>query len=145
MANRDWTPRRRKGRVDIYCSPACGAGCTYADFLRANRCAEKLAKALPGFEPCVSENLGWHFGADALGGLIHVSPGYKRWTGPWWVYANEEHAHAGNPEWGSFTVSKLSDVLPKLARNLRVALGWRQKFLGRVEALMRDRKLKVKP
>lgn len=53
----------RRGRV--YCSPACGAGCTHAAYLKATRKALALAKRMgPGWAPRVSENMGWHYRAD---------------------------------------------------------------------------------
>lgn len=70
---RDWTPVRR-GRV--YCSPACGRGCTHAEFMTATRKAKALVKRLgAGWKPCVWENLGWHY--EAVKGepvLIQVHP-----------------------------------------------------------------------
>lgn len=50
----------RKG--PIYCAPACGRGCTWAEFQQATRKAKALAADLgEGWEPEVHENLGWHF------------------------------------------------------------------------------------
>lgn len=53
-----WTPVR-KGK--IYCSPACGAGCTHAQFMDATRNAKAMAKLLPGWEATVHENMGWFY------------------------------------------------------------------------------------
>ena len=60
---RNWTPVR-KG--DIYCSPACGADCTYGEYIEATKKAEQLAikcsNEIGGkWEIRVSENLGWHY------------------------------------------------------------------------------------
>lgn len=46
----------------IYCSPACGGGCTRAAFNKATEQAASLAKKLgKGWRPEVWENLGWHW------------------------------------------------------------------------------------
>ena len=45
-----------------YCAPACGRGCAYIEYTRAQRGARALARALgPGWVPRVWENLGWHY------------------------------------------------------------------------------------
>ena len=67
-----WKPRRRGA---IYCSPACGHGCTYAEFERVTREAGELAKSLgPGWKPKVWENMGWHYKVVARGGTMKVHP-----------------------------------------------------------------------
>ncbi|MEN6550088.1 MAG: hypothetical protein ABFE07_28935 [Armatimonadia bacterium] len=129
---RDWEPQRRGA---IYCSPACGGDCTWAEYQRAKRCAERLARKLPGFEPVVKENLGWHWGADALGGLIYITTGYKKWGPPYHVFASIETRHAGNYEWGSFEVRDPRQVVPGIKRRLRSAIAYRQKFLDKLEEL----------
>jgi hypothetical protein len=72
-----WEPKRRG---DIYCAPACGSGCTLAEYKDAVKRAETLAKRLgPGWTPRVHENLGWHSRAiDATGfWKISVSREYR--------------------------------------------------------------------
>jgi len=53
-------------RVGVaYCSPACGGGCTYAEYLAAIKKGDALAaKCGPGYTRRVHENLGWHFCAE---------------------------------------------------------------------------------
>lgn len=54
-----WIPQLRGA---IYCSPACGHGCTFEAFDRAYEQATTLATRLGrGWTPRVWENLGWHF------------------------------------------------------------------------------------
>lgn len=54
-----WTPRRDGEK---YCAPACGRGCTWAEHERAVYRASQLCASLgEGWDPQVSENLGWHF------------------------------------------------------------------------------------
>ncbi|QAX92290.1 hypothetical protein HWC07_gp038 [Pantoea phage vB_PagM_LIET2] len=55
---------------EIYCSPACGADCTKAEFelamIRAERLCERLNAMRFGFKdwkPHVWENMGWHYEA----------------------------------------------------------------------------------
>lgn len=55
-----WKPRHQRG--GIYCSPACGAGCKYADYREALAKAKALAAiAGPGWKPYVHENCGWYW------------------------------------------------------------------------------------
>ena len=57
-----WTPKRNGA---IYCAPACGRGCTHAEFLNAARAAKLMAEELgPDWEPHVWENLGWYYAAQ---------------------------------------------------------------------------------
>jgi hypothetical protein len=50
----------RRGK--LYCAPACGGGCTIAEFDLAMAAACACARALGnGWVPDVYENLGWHW------------------------------------------------------------------------------------
>jgi len=76
-----WKPIRNG---PIYCSPACGAGCTRAEFDAAHKRGADLVKRLGrGWTVHVWENLGWHVRADSPGGSgavydhsRHVRPFY---------------------------------------------------------------------
>lgn len=74
---RDWTPVKRGA---VFCSPACGGGCTHASFLKAHSDAamlcETLAKttAIKTWRPNVWENLGWHCNAISGCGRLKVHP-----------------------------------------------------------------------
>lgn len=69
MKKSSWKPVR-SGK--IYCSPACGGGCTHERYLLAKQRANDTAKLLgKGWKPVVHENLGWH--ASVTNGLIQVS------------------------------------------------------------------------
>ena len=72
MAAKDgWTPIKRGG---IYCSPRCGAKCTYVAYTKANSSARVLAKHLgPGWMARVWENMGWHYEA-IYAGVVAVRP-----------------------------------------------------------------------
>jgi hypothetical protein len=67
-------------RGEIYCAPACGGGCTYAAFLKANADAARLCETLDrttgsnGWTPRVSENIGWHYSAISPCGRLKVHP-----------------------------------------------------------------------
>lgn len=76
-----WTPVLQG---EIYCSPACDAGCTKAAFDEATRKAEALAKALgPNWTPDVWENLGWYHCAALRKSVVTVHPEYRGNQGYW--------------------------------------------------------------
>jgi hypothetical protein len=61
----------------IYCSPACGAGCTVNAFDEATRNAAALAHRMgKNWKPAVHENMGWF--AKATNGIAMVHPPYQR-------------------------------------------------------------------
>jgi len=54
---RDWKVVR-KGKE--YCAPACGGGCTFAQYSEMKKQAEKMCKDLgKGWKPQLTHNLGW--------------------------------------------------------------------------------------
>lgn len=54
-----------KDGVDRLCAPACGHHCTLEEFHRCRAYAKRLAETLGGgWEPDLSENLGWHWGVE---------------------------------------------------------------------------------
>ena len=58
---------------DIYCSPRCGGQCTYEQYQAAVAGADELVRILgEGWEPCVWDNLGWHY--EARKGCCVVKP-----------------------------------------------------------------------
>ena len=91
----NWQPMSRPGGV--YCSPACGRGCTRAEHGEAVRKARELAQRLgDGWEPEVWENLGWFYKVEKGLAAIHPSR-----TGGYTVYFNSQHqvvANADTPE-----------------------------------------------
>ena len=65
-----WKPRLQG---EIYCSPACGGGCTKVAHDAAKKQASELAKQLgKGWKPHVWENLGWFAKAISSCGRIKV-------------------------------------------------------------------------
>lgn len=76
MDTRDWTPVHKDG---IYCSPACGAHCTFDAYTNAVDKASELAQFLgPDWEPVVHENMGWYWSV-------------KHSTLPIQIYKHEKH------------------------------------------------------
>src|SRR5689334_14937362 len=66
----NWNPVRRGS---IYCSSACGANCTHANFVLATKRAQALAKRLgKGWTTQVWENCAWHSCAISPCGRIKV-------------------------------------------------------------------------
>lgn len=70
-----WTPVRR-GK--IFCSPACGADCTYEAYQKAKHDAQLVAQLLgPKWKPVVSENCKWFWSVQldsGLGLVMSISP-----------------------------------------------------------------------
>ncbi len=69
-----WKPKR-EGK--LYCSPACGGGCTHAQYVKAHKLADRLIKkcekqAGGKWEKRVHENLGWHYCVSLVGGNIAI-------------------------------------------------------------------------
>lgn len=78
-----WKPVRRGA---IYCAPACGHGCTHAEFKAATAKAKTLCallsqQSVKGWKPRVWENLGWHYAAISPCGRIKVHPLDAGWSG----------------------------------------------------------------
>lgn len=71
MSELSWDPILRG---NIYCAPACGRGCTLAEFeladLRGRELAERLGN---GWTYVVRENLGWSYKAISACERIKVS------------------------------------------------------------------------
>jgi hypothetical protein len=123
---RDWKPRRNRG---IYCSPACGGGCTHREFTDATRRAAKLAARLgDGWKPRVWENLGWHYTVelgDAKRGGISIHEGAN---GYWYLMGDAPSC--GIPAWSHPTDREFRD--PKDA--VRYALRRAAKDVARQQA-----------
>jgi hypothetical protein len=80
----------RRGKV--YCSPACGHNCTFAEYEAAVRGAhdlmELLNQRMPGWRAHVWENMGWNYSVQwgtpepgsAHGGLLEVHPIIEKYT-----------------------------------------------------------------
>lgn len=72
MKELSWKPVTRG---HLYCSPACGCGCTRAAFEAATLAAQKLAERLgKGWKPNVWENCGWHYSVISSCGKWKVHP-----------------------------------------------------------------------
>lgn len=97
----NWTPVLNG---DIYCSPACGRGCTLEEYDQAVKDADELAAQLgKAFQPHVWENLGWHYSATAaVPGEAFVTVNYSKRIGEYWanlhVTDKQEGAYAKDPE-----------------------------------------------
>lgn len=62
-------------RGKIFCAPACGGGCTLAEFNARCRLGRQLIKRLgKGWAYEVKENLGWHLDVISPCRRIRVSP-----------------------------------------------------------------------
>jgi len=121
-----WKPVRRGG---LYCSPACGNGCTYRAYLNVVAAAKQLAKELPGFKPHVWENLGWHYSVVALDSRVSVYNNFRSYN----VLANLRYPNAGDPEWGNVTALSAQKAVQKLSVNLRREIRKMQLMLQHLE------------
>lgn len=70
-----WKPR---SIGNLYCSPACGMGCTHKQNRRAHKLADALVKKCQKeiggvWIKTVHENLGWHYSVHLKGGDFSVS------------------------------------------------------------------------
>ncbi len=64
-----WTPVRDG---ELYCSPLCGGGCTYASYEAAVLKAQEMCGQLgEGWKPAVFENMAWH--AQVQKGVAQLS------------------------------------------------------------------------
>lgn len=65
-----------------FCAPACGRGCTKAEYDRAAMNARALAQRLgAGWSTRVWENLGWHYSVQSPCRRIRVHPNVYWKTG----------------------------------------------------------------
>lgn len=90
--NTEWDPVRRG---DTYCSPACGCGCTFADYKAAVAAGKALSKALgKGWTHTVWENAGWNCNAVSPCGCLKV---HVDWRKPLWysAYLSESKSPGG--------------------------------------------------
>ncbi|WP_306147284.1 MULTISPECIES: hypothetical protein [unclassified Roseibium] len=88
----DWTPVRRG---DVYCSPRCGAGCTWKAYQTAVQRADDLAERMgDGWEPRIWENGGWHYSVRK--GRMEIHPRHEYST---------DHERAISGYWASFVSS----------------------------------------
>lgn len=73
-SDKGWTPIHNG---EIYCSPRCGGGCTFAKFVQAKTESAAIAKRLgKGWKTRVHENLGWHYSVISPTGTLRVSGPY---------------------------------------------------------------------
>ena len=109
-------------RGSIYCSPGCGRGCTLAEYQKARRNADALAKRLgENWKPSVHENLGWYFRARSLDGLLEVSESGPRhfWCTTTSVIEKQFHASATTPRKAVEAVLKQMDEVVAIIQTIR--------------------------
>lgn len=95
----NWTPVLNG---DIYCSPACGRGCTLEEYNQTVKEADQLVAELgEPFHSHVWENLGWHYSASAeVPGeafvTVHYSENVKRYWADLRVAGRQETAYGND-------------------------------------------------
>lgn len=125
-----WKPVR-KGL--IYCAPACGSGCTRAEFDKATLSSAALAKRMgPRWKPEVWENLGWHWAVRSPCGRMKVHPVEWRGSVTYTAYLGE----AGEPggTWAEHGLTPEAAVQATLAAALNDA----KKIAGFLAGLVPD-------
>jgi hypothetical protein len=95
-----WEPQLRG---EVYCSSACGGGCTKAAHDEAERRATELAKRMgEGWKPRVWENLGWHYAVISPCGRLKIHPSigdrYLAFLGEADSYGGRWAEHGDTPE-----------------------------------------------
>ena len=111
-----WTPRLSDdGR--LFCSPACGAGCTAEEHELAKRGATALARRLgrvfgSGWRSVVWENMGWHYRVEKgqCSVSAHDHGGFVRYTAEMVGCSSVSDAMAHQPE----------DAVEALLRSIRI-------------------------
>ena len=85
----------------IYCSPACGRGCTLDEYDRAVADAGKLVSLLRGngWKAVIHENLGWHY--KATSGPIAVFCEHRMGKTAYWcmIAQSVDLVGSGFPPW----------------------------------------------
>ena len=116
-----WKPIKRG---PIYCSPACGGGCSHSQFLRAKSEAKALVMVMGiGWKPHVWENLGWHYSVIKDGLDLSIYP----------------PSHGGNLYWasfeGKFTASHVTPhkALALVIKQMEASLRSLQENLKRIQ------------
>lgn len=74
MKKLNWIPI--KGKDGTYCSSACGAGCTYKEFLQVTKFAESVKRMMnvsDEWNILIHENFGWFWGLRHRRGHLSVS------------------------------------------------------------------------
>jgi len=92
-----WDPVRSG---EIYCSSACGGGCTIDSYLQACKDADRLCEELgkTDWVPRVWENLGWHFSASSMSGTTQVHESRCENGVYYTVYAGGKTEHGDTPK-----------------------------------------------
>jgi hypothetical protein len=121
----DWNPVKKGG---VYCSPACGRGCTNKEYRQAWSDANKLLKKMKskGWEVRVWENLGWHYELVSRHISLHVLKGVKGPSYGTMMNLTEEFSCAGQPELRS--PGYYSDPNDAVANQLKVAEDYMNKL-----------------
>ena len=124
----DWTPRNKGS---LYCSPACGMGCTRADYEAALHDGAALAKQMgPGWIPDVWENLGWYYSVTK--GVVVIHPHiFRGQLLSYTAYFNsikQLTAQGGTPEEALVDVLKKAKAMHKqIIQDLTVFIGVKDK------------------
>jgi hypothetical protein len=119
MTKPSWVPKKHG---PIYCSPACGGGCTMAAYKQAKDNAMRLAKRLgKGWKSWVWENLGWHYAAACGESRVHLSMYGGFWAS---VYAGRQFtAMAATPQAALKMAILACDKFLAKAQRERAAIG----------------------
>lgn len=120
-----WKPRR-KG--DVYCSPACGHGCTWEEYTAAKRTGLKMLTSMrkpSAWRVHVWENLGWHVIIEHVksNGRLSVCVSHSNNKNECRYYAMLSFSHARSsdarwPDLDSPTPQRAVDQILKAARRV---------------------------
>jgi hypothetical protein len=120
-----WKARRRGEKR---CAPACGRGCTQAEYERALERAQLICQALgKGWKQAIHENLGWH---------VAVRKGEVRVNASW--YGKDAHYQAGTDDWGILGTGRTAQAaLQVMVDRLRKERNDAERILKIVEEVIR--------
>lgn len=140
MKKLSWTPKRR-GR--LYCAPACGRGCTRAEFLRANREAKESLARIKREEPGVAvglkirvwENMGWFWQLRGSDFVLHPDLGLDGPKGTFWILASPG-GNGGRPQWNTNLHGTPVKLLRSVLKLAKAEVAELQGAVDRMEALL---------
>ena len=140
MSNLSWTAKR-KGNTR--CAPACGRGCTEAEYQQARRMAKKALSQISdkrGWKVRIWENMGWHVALEKQGLKLYVKKAYgERRLHYSTLLSADPTSGGGDPEFTLYqTFSSPQAAIDAQMRVARKHLARMKKFARFVESMTNE-------